>query len=66
MDSLRKLDVKPGDTWLMRNGKQVVIPTVTDTNGDFPFVSGQDSWMVTGKFWSETVDHSKDLIRKVE
>jgi len=58
-------EIKVGQTWKRRDGKLVIIERILNNNGSTPVKAGDDYWMETGRYWSDEVDHKKDLIQLI-
>jgi hypothetical protein len=65
MTTTKTIEAKAGQTWLMRNGQKMTIEKIDSSNGDFPILVGNQSWMACGKYWAEDYNHGKDLIKQV-
>lgn len=55
-----------GQVWLARGGAKFPITEIVEGNGSFPVKSGDMFWMANGKYWSDDLEHSKDLITLIE
>ena len=58
-------EIIAGQTWRQRDGKLVVIERILNNNGSTPIKAGDDYWMENGRYWSDDVDHKKDLIKLI-
>ncbi len=61
-----ELTIKAGQTWRMRNKQTVTIDEVLADNGLTPVKSGDQYWQPNGRYWSDGIQHPKDLIEQVK
>ena len=59
-------EIEVGQTWEQRNGKLIVIDEILKNNGLTPVRSGNEFWMPNGRYWDNTVVHTKDLIKLIK
>lgn len=60
-----KPEIKAGQIWVMRNRNRIKIDEILSDNGHFPVRSGKWYWQANGRYWNDTWDHNKDLIKLV-
>ena len=58
--------IEAGQKWLTRGGKIVPITEILKNNGAFSVRSDELYWMANGKYWSDDMEHSKDLIELIK
>ena len=57
--------IEAGQTWLTRGGMIIPITAIVKENGSFPVKSKEMYWMANGKYWSDDLEHSKDLVELI-
>lgn len=60
---MEKPEIKVGQIWVTRGGKTIVIDLIDDQNGIYPVRSGDLYWQSNGRYWSDSFDDTKDLIK---
>lgn len=55
-------EIKAGQAWLTRGGMVIPKTEIVKENGAFPVKYKEMYWMKNGKYWSDDLEHSKDLI----
>lgn len=58
--------IEAGQKWLTRGGMVVPITEILTNNGAFSVRSKEMFWMANGRYWSDDLEHSKDLIELIE
>ena len=60
------IEKKVGQVWRARGGAEFTITEIVKENDPFIIKSGGRYWMENGRYWSNTYDHSKDLITLIK
>jgi len=58
--------IEAGQKWLTRGGMIMPITEILTDNGAFSVRSNDMFWMENGKYWSDDLEHSKDLITQIK